>query len=356
MLVYYTNLIISTILNFFSRETIDKNKKVYRLFGFLGLLIPILVCGLRYNVGTDFKNYITWFMFYSDTNVNLSDKDYGFAFLIKILQLFTADPQILFIVSAIIINVLIMLFIKENTKMFDLGYFLFITLYFYFTSFNIMRQWIAISIFLFSLKFIYQKKLWKYLVCILIASTIHKTVLLTIPMYWILRIELKPKNISILAAVLIVVMSQFENVIVMIGNLLHMNLSKYLLYFGESDSFGSGGYAYGIMVLLVLIIVIITRKNYLEKIKYGKEQILLAIFACIVSFVGVKSMMFSRLQLYFIPVLIVTIPNLIELVPKRQKKVAYFIIIVLGMAYMYRSLSINGGEVLPYYSIFNYKG
>jgi len=62
-------------------------------------------------------------------------------------------------------------------------------------------------------------------------------------------------------------------------------------------------------------------------------------------------MIFSRLQLYFIPYIVVVIPNILNVIVKNQRRVIYILIIALGLAYMCRALSINGGQPLPYQSI-----
>lgn len=355
MLVYFTNLITSTIFNFLSRKLKNIKNKSSKFFEIIGLTIPILVCGLRYNVGTDFENYQIWFFQYLNAPISFEDKDFGFGIMIKIIQLFTVNPQILFIISAIIINILIMLFIKENTDFYDLGYFLFIALYFYYSSFNIMRQWIAISIFLYSLKFIYNKKIIKYLICVALASVFHKTALLTIPIYFVFRMKINLKNLAILIGGLSVVVLQFENIITFAGQLLNLNIEKYLLYFDATSSAGSNGYAYAIMVVVLLCIILLTYKKYMNENKRGKEQILMLILAGIISLVGAGNMIFARLQFYFIPIIIVVIPNILKLIPQRQRQVAYFLVIILGMLYMYRSLLINGGDPLPYQSVFGIK-
>lgn len=352
MLVYFANLITSTVFHFLSRKLKKFNRKTAIILGIIGLTIPILVCGLRYNVGTDFENYRIWFFQYLNSPISFEDKDFGFCIMIKFLQLLTTNPQILFITSAAIINILIMLFIKENTDFYDLGYFLFIALYFYYSSFNIMRQWIAIAIFLYSLKFAYNKQILKYFICVAISSVFHKTALLTIPVYFLFKMKTNSKNLTILIGVLSIVIWQFENIITVLGKVLNLNIEKYLLYFDDTSSVGSNGYAYVVMVLLLLCIILFTYKKYLRENERGKEQILMLILAGVISLAGATNMIFGRLQLYFIPIIIVVIPNILKLIPQRQRQVAYFLVIILGMLYMYRSLSINGGEPLPYQSIF----
>ena len=52
-----------------------------------------------------------------------------------------------------------------------------------------MRQTLAITIFFWSIQFIKEKKLLKYLTLILIASTIHKSAIMLIPIYFIPQID-----------------------------------------------------------------------------------------------------------------------------------------------------------------------
>lgn len=356
MLVYFSSLIASFILNLISRISKNKQKVLSIITAILGITIPILVCGLRYGVGTDFFNYQEWFTYYLTEPISLEKRDFGFSFMIKIIQLFSTNSQALFLISAIIINVLVMKFIKENTKSYELSYFLFIALYFYFSTFNITRQWIAISIVLFSLKFAYERKLVKYIIGLLIATTFHTTAILMLPIYFIINMKLNLKNIITLISIVFIIIGSFETIINLSGTMLGIgNTSHYLMYFEEGvDGGGANGYAYFIIGTLALLAILLVKNKYISDNTYGKQQILLLIIAIIITLYGIQNFIFARLQLYLIPIIVVCIPNILNTIKKRERKLVYFIIIILGLLYLYRCLLVNGGHPLPYYSIFNY--
>lgn len=69
---------------------------------------------------------------------------------------------------------------------------------------NIMRQCAVASIFLFSIKYIEERKVIKYLIAILICSLIHKSAIILIPLYWILQYRLYPGNKYIRIVILMV--------------------------------------------------------------------------------------------------------------------------------------------------------
>lgn len=62
---------------------------------------------------------------------------------------------------------------------------------YYSFGFNRIRQYLAISIFLYSFKFIENKNLKKYLLMIFIGSLFHKIILFCLPLYFILNLKLK---------------------------------------------------------------------------------------------------------------------------------------------------------------------
>lgn len=352
MIIYYINLIFTTILNFFSRKFKENNKYTSICLGAIAIIMASLVCGLRYGVGTDFFEYQNWFFRYIDAMPSANTSDIGFAIFIKILQIFSKNPQIMYIAVAFFVNIMVMIFIKRNTKWYDMGYFLFIALSLYYSSFNIMRQWIAISMFLYALKYAFDGKFIKYSIVILVASTFHATAILLLPVYFLFKLKLNRRNTIILMVSLFIILFSFEPIINFIANLTGIDATRYLRYF-KQDGNSAGGYAYFIFACATYILYLLVNKNYIANIKNGEQHIKLLMVTILVCLVGAGSSIFTRLQLYFVPILLICIPNCISFINKRQRKVIVICIYLVGMIYMYRSLKLNGGDPLPYISIFN---
>ena len=350
MIIYYANLITTTVLNYSSK--LIENKYVKRILQIIAIAIPSIIAGIRYNVGTDFNSYVEWFNMFLTLPLDFSKLNIGYNILIKIIQLFTSNPQLLFLVEAIIINTLIFLFIKDNTSRYELGYFLFFALYFYYSSLNITRQWIAIAISLYSLKYAFDAKIWKFLATVLVGMSFHITSVIMIPVYFLFKIKLKKKSIIILTICIltfIIVMNTFG---VYIATKLELP-QKYIDYLKFDSSLDSGGYAYLIFTAVTLFAIWKNYSKYIEKNEYGEHQIKVLIITFIVTALSINSMIFNRLQLYFIPMLMVCIPNIVNTISERKKQKAVIVaIILIGTIYMTRSLLINGGEPLPYTTIF----
>ena len=62
-----------------------------------------------------------------------------------------------------------------------------------FMSFVLMRQVIAVAIFFYSIRFVLDKKLCKYLLCCILAFGFHHSAIILLPLYWLLNIRLASK-------------------------------------------------------------------------------------------------------------------------------------------------------------------
>lgn len=356
MVVYTINLLVTTLFNYISRNMINK-KMAFSLLS-ISVLFASAVAGLRYGVGTDFYEYIQWFNHYLYNPVMLSSKDLGFVLMINVLQVFTNRPQSLFIVSAIIINGFMMNFIKRNTELYDLGFYLFITLYFYYSSLNIMRQWISIGVFLYALKFAFDRKFLKYLLIVVLAASFHITALLMIPLYFVFQLKINIKNISTIISCCFLIANQFERIIIYFANILPFldgSTSNYISYFDSSFAkAGGGGWAYSVILIVIFFLMYIYKDKYIKDIKNGEKHFVLMTIAAVFALFSPINMIFLRIQLYLMPISLVTLPNIIKIQRSKEKIIYLYVVTALGLLYMYRSLLINGGEPLPYKSFFGY--
>lgn len=352
MLVYSLNLLITTTLNFLSRRY--SKTTISPFLSTLAVLIISFIAGIRYGVGTDFFEYVKWFNVYSRRSINLFDRNFGFDIMIRIIQIFTDNPQWLFFISALVINHLVMIFIKRNTSLFDLGFYLFITLYLFYSSLNITRQWIAIAIFLYALNFAFEKKLLKFLFVMVIATSFHTSAILMLPLYFILQLEVNLKNMFVVFISTLIIGLNFESTLSYIAKMLPMlNVNNYIRFFNSIfATSGGGGWAYTFLLFSVFIFMIVSKKGYDEKIVNSDKHFLLMGVATFFSLFSPFSMIFLRVQLYLMPIVLVTLPNVVFIQNEKVKRIMYILVLVLTAIYMFRSLLINGGEPLPYRTFF----
>lgn len=155
-----------------------------------------LVSAFRYYTGVDYAGYVRIFQ-----NV-LDGKDIyaetGFEWLNKLVAFYSDNVQWIFAITAAFALGLIFWGIYRYSPNPALSVFLFVTMGYYFSSFNILRQYMAISMIFVSLKFIKEKKFWRFLAVILVGMLFHKTAIIMLPFYFLVRLRLKQSYLLIL--------------------------------------------------------------------------------------------------------------------------------------------------------------
>lgn len=160
------------------------------LFVLAALSIPVLLASVRKDVGTDYYNYqvlyrlINSFVSFREFAAQSGRTEPGFMLLnVAAFRLFHSG-QMVFALSAVLIYGLFFAGIvsahEQHSVM--LGLFVFYTLFF-FQSFNIVRQYIAMGIVFCSLKALCERRAGRYFLGIFAAGLFHNTALLVAPFY-----------------------------------------------------------------------------------------------------------------------------------------------------------------------------
>jgi hypothetical protein len=188
-IVYFSLLILMVL---FARKSVQlsfieqRRLHLYHITLLLPILIFTCVIGCRYMVGVDYESYMEIFLEGKD-----GFRIHGLEFFFKWLVIFLSDHHFHFI-WFFIISAFIQIFFFY--KAFDKT--IFMLLPFAVATFlmaelgaleNGIRQFAALMIFFYALTFIKQKKVFHYLIWILAAALFHKSVLICLPLYWILN-------------------------------------------------------------------------------------------------------------------------------------------------------------------------
>lgn len=172
----------------------------------VGIIFITLIAfgGFRGGFTTDYPHYVRAYEYFKHASITefftLSNEVYylekGYAFFYYLLGKIFDSPIPMFVLSMIAIIVPIWKKCKET-----ISPMLFIILYLcvgnYFASFNIMRQVIVASLFLFAIKYIKSGDFKNYLFFCIALSFIHVSCLLLIPFYFLLRMRPNIKTILI---------------------------------------------------------------------------------------------------------------------------------------------------------------
>ena len=192
--IYSILLIILTILSLMeligsSRSlaigiiTVTSKKKTIDLKQGIIVLIAVtltLVSALRgLTIGRDLINYIPRYSTLGSSDwgslFTLADRysfEYGFAVFCKLLYMIDPDPGFFLIVTSVIIGLGFYKFSKLS-KLPLTTFFIIYSFGLYGSSMNIVRQFLAFSIFVFGIRFLTERKLIKYILVVLLAMSIH---------------------------------------------------------------------------------------------------------------------------------------------------------------------------------------
>lgn len=352
MIIYIIVAVLSVLLLHFSKITNNRNlKKVLIVIPFI---IMFLVSAFRYFVGTDFNNYASWF-YEINTLKDIHLSSIGFDILILVLKIFTSNNQWLFIITSYIILALVYKATLNYKDDYDLIIYLFITLIFYFSSFNGIRQWMAIAILMNSLKYIREKKILIYLVYVLVASLFHITALNTIILYFVLNFKCK-KQLKIVILIVSIIIFKVINITEIL-----LFITKYILpsYYNKYTITGYDVYAIkgGILPILLcggmLAFYWVFEKKLLLKNEIKQKdlqfRINLAWILTIMAVINTVNELFCRIALYYIPFVIFLIPDTLKVFDNKSKKVFTILMIILLLLFMMTNLYFrNPHNALPY--------
>ena len=353
IIIYAITFIISI---FFGWVYQNKAKtKIGKFFSFLGMIVPpLFVSTFRYNVGVDYKNYELYYNiinFQSRYSVDVLTFESGFIFINKIAALLFNSSRGFFFLSSL--TFLLFSFIgiiryKEKISM-PLSIMIFLV-FFYSPSFNGIRQLIAVSIVFFALKYAFEKRIWKYLIFIIIASFFHRTALICLLLYFLVpSSKEKYKDIDlkfdIVIAFFIILTPFIGSVLKYLQQFIPL-INRYSSYISAT---GDKNVYFLLYILPPLLILLLYKKNYLKDDIKNLFYIRLMILQIPFQFLGAYVPFLDRLSLYVSISQLITLPRLVNIVSKDNKKIIELFIVLWYIFYycvVYIYLNANG--VYPY--------
>lgn len=228
---------------------------------YIALIAISFVVGFRYYVGNDWEGYRAFFEYLKIGNI-VYNVEVGFLLLNEIIVFIGGSYEWMFFVSAFIAWLFIFKSI-DNKLLPLLLFFLFVDEYF-FWSMNGVRQFIAISIFIYSTQFIISNKIYFYIFFIIIASLFHLSALLLIPLYFLPYGKLDNREFWLFLFLITLLIGNIPTITKLIEPLL-INLSGYITLFStyvryfESDKFQAielargGGYFFRVIITIIII-------------------------------------------------------------------------------------------------------
>lgn len=309
-----------------------KKNKVLLLATFIVLFI---ISGFRsISVGTDTENYLMLFTRIQNGIEIRTELLWGE--LSKLVVFFGGNFDSMVQASTLLVLLPVYISVKKYSINPLMSIFFYYTLYFYFTSMNITRQMIAVSLVLFACTFLLKNEKRWFVLFVFIASGFHLTALTCLPLLFADKLPDKNKVYYLTLAIAMFTGLFLSNFIFTTA----ANIFGYMRFVEEYELGTILGNFFYLLLLNAFFIFIL---------KCAKERKLLFklfFISIIVSNLLVRIPFGDRVMLFFTIIQILYLPYFIYNNKINPKQLTSFIVILFTFVMFFRKF--GAGEILPY--------
>ncbi|WP_218241162.1 EpsG family protein [Comamonas fluminis] len=257
-----------------------------------------LFSAIRFDVGFDFDTYyhvITGSNFYEYERFGFIDKS-----LIDFTNYVGINQLYFFITSFFTVYLIIQTIKKYSDDVFISIIVFYVIPIFYLYSFSLIRQFIAVAIIFYSIEYVLHRRLFRFFICITIASMFHISALVAFPIY-ILRYKKIPIWIMAIMFVVVIFLPAMGR------NLIDSYIPYYSIYL---DSSQGHGWTMMYLMLFFLGFSIVNRKfinNEKDIIIYNSYLVGVFLYCLFIQFGEVA----PRISFYYLIFLTLLIPSIV---------------------------------------------
>ncbi len=314
----------------------------------ISALILTLVSALRYEVGTDWYIYYEHFYEVSETGAGFYEE--GFNILNKIVYFIYPNFSLMIAVCSVINCGFVFKAIYDNSINYAFSILFFVIGSLYFNSMNQIRQSMVIAVFLYTIKFIKQRKLLKYLIIIIALSTIHISAVILIPVYFLYGLKVKISVHALVLGLSIALIIPLNYVIEFI-----ISKTRYAWYLQSVYAQMTNFYLIGFLFYLALLMLYVFYYYYGEDDEDKEYN-----FAVNMQLVGTAILIFSssipqinRLSICFYTPSVLFIPKMFKKERIQSRRIILVLIVIsIHLVKLFYDIYINKWyDVIPYQSI-----
>lgn len=241
---------------------------------------------------------------------------------------FFHSNQAFIFITSVIINVLIVCFFAKYARPFWFAVFMYICGGFYFTSMNVVRQYVAVAIILWCYPLAQERKLLKYIMVTFLAAGFHMSALIMLPLYFVFRKKIDISLLVVLVLSVIVLLNFEEVMMVILPNTIYDSYLQNIL------SSGYGVKLIRIVVWLVPYTIIVLNRNKMIRYLGIPDNVVYATGIAIgVSIMSYAYVYVARIDVYFTIISICAIIKIPELFAKDSRKLVQIAMIILFFAF-----------------------
>lgn len=340
-------------LFFVSLAYLTKDPRGKKILYSVSALIAIYFSAFRNGLGTDYKGYL---------EIIDSPYNYGeplFNYIKNIIVETNFSPVFFFAFCSIVTIWLFWKYLDDkNNEFASLSIVIFLSLPgLYFNTFNIVRQYFAAAIFIYSLKYIQSRQLIQYTLCIAFSCTMHYSSIILFPLYFVLNKKYSVIEYLIFTIIIGVIAFALEPIL----NTLILLSDRYSVYL-DSATEGAGKSTITFLCLILLVIYFLKSKQSkktVEESPYMVMTVNMFILYTIFSLITYINFYFYRIAFYFGASICVMMPFVLGKIFKDRKLVT-MICLFFSFVYFF-SFIVNGKDnveicpenILPISTLFD---
>lgn len=317
---------------------------------FIAFLFPLSFIGYRFNVGTDYKNYIRIFNDIKSVNsfseLMSINWEKGALILFKLVSFVTNDPRMLFI-PCTFLTLFPIFYVNKmyNYKYLPLSMLIYNLIYLPFCL-NVMRQGIAMSFTLLSFHFMLLKKDKKSIASFVFAFLFHKSCIILLPFFLAFRFD-KSENKSKSTKKIIIISITISILMLFFGKTImdSLGITFYNSYFDRMNIKGLDLSYFILYIPTIVLLIFIKTKDVF--ININRSLIVSGYFFGVV---GTTAKYLNRLNVYFTIFEIILIPYLINRIKNKKTRVFVSILYVIYLVFyfVYQFYILGRHEIFPY--------
>lgn len=337
MYIYILLIILIFLLYFIIKP--NKSQKKKKNFIVSCFFLIIIISAFRgISVSKDTSQYCRAFSNIASQSLELSFENYrfeiGFIIFCKILGMISNEPQILIIVTSIIIFGAVGKFIYNNSENSLLSILIFIFLNYFFMYMSAMRQALAIAIILYGYDtFLKNNKKFKFVISVLFASLFHVTSLVVL--IFLVLPKFSYKNVAFIFTMLLAIIAY------VIPDKIFSLLTMYSKYSGYANlSFYEGSDYAGLLNFIMYFCLLVFSYCYSKSLIVKDKNINSFLYILSINLffysLACKISIFSRVTTYFNIFNIIYITNIIANIKNKDtKKIILFVFPILICLYWF---------------------
>lgn len=363
MAIYYFIVTFLTGLGYILTDR-KKEKKAVAFYLAITFLVLCVFASCRYAIGFDYFSYRDIYEMIAGWPVGDIVRFYWYEplfFLVCKIFCLMGCPYTLFIaVVNIFLLSVAMWFIYRNSKMPWVSVYLYITLQFLAYNMNLLRQSIAIAIFLLAYPYLKNRKIVPFTVLILIGGCVHNSLFFMWPLYFLLPKKCSRKFLVVALLATAAVYVWFDQLFVLVKPLIPTN---YIIY-QDTYFWNANNAEYAVLPAVYGILVYVFTGRMAKSAKESCMEASIyrnsAVYHFLISLFVTKHFILERFAIYPFVLSLIAIPDMIYSFRSEsgeEKDMGYYCVLVsfliFGAVYFGFAAYKGFHNVYPYVSLLD---